>query len=80
MTPAIPMAPNPQEGRRREALQVIVAHLGDRLEELSPTDYRAVREAGAASSTLPSPATIWELFGGFHRMRECAASIEREAA
>jgi hypothetical protein len=80
MTPAAPMAPSPQEGRRREALQAIVAHLGDRLEGLSPTDYRAMREAGTSSPALPSPATIWELFGGFHRMRECAASIEREAA
>jgi hypothetical protein len=66
-------APSSRDGRRREALQAVVAHLGDRLESLSPTDYRAVREAG---EPLPSPAAIWELFGGFHRMRECAALIE----
>jgi hypothetical protein len=78
MTPAVQAEPSPQEGRRREALQAIVAHLGDRLDLLSPTDYRAVRESGTPS--LPSPVTIWELFGGFHRMRECAASVELEAA
>lgn len=78
MTPAVQSAPSSQEGRRREALQAIVAHLGDRLDLLTPTDYRAVRKSGTAS--LPSPATIWELFGGFHRMRECAASAELEAA
>ncbi|HEU4706034.1 MAG TPA: hypothetical protein VFS64_02470 [Solirubrobacterales bacterium] len=78
MTSARQLAPSPQERRRREALQAIVAQLGDRLELLSPTDYRAVRES--AAEPLPSPAAIWELFGGFHRMRECAASFEREAA
>ena len=78
MTPAVQSAPSSREGRRREALQAIVAHLGDRLDLLSPTDYRAVRET--ASDPLPSPAAIWELFGGYHRMRECAASVELEAA
>lgn len=58
------------EGRER-ALQAIVAELGDRLELISPTDYRALRER---SAELPSPAAIWEMFGGFHRMRECAIS------
>lgn len=70
MTPAVQMAPSPQEGRRREALQAIVTHLGDRLELLGPSDYRAVRETSA--EPLPSPAAIWELFGGYQRMRECA--------
>ena len=77
MPPAIQKLPSLEEGRRREALQAIVAHLGDRLDLLSPSDYRAVRES--AAEPLPSPATIWELFGGYHRMRECAASVELEA-
>jgi hypothetical protein len=78
MTPAVQIAPSPQEGRRREALQAIVTQLGDRLELLGPSDYRAVRER--ATEALPSPAAIWELFGGYHRMRECAALINAEAA
>ena len=65
---------DPQERRRRQALDLIVAELGDRLEALSPTDYRALR---ADSARLPSPAAIWEMFGGFHRMRECAALIDQ---
>jgi hypothetical protein len=77
MTPTARPAPSPQERRRREALQAIVAHLGDRLDLITPTDYRAIRET--AGEPLPSPASIWEMFGGFHRMRECAVSIEREA-
>lgn len=68
---------HPEEGRRREALEAIVAQLGDRLELISPTDYRALRETAVE---LPSPAAIWEMFGGFHRMRECAALIDAEAA
>lgn len=61
----------------RKALAVIVAELGDRLDAISPTDYKALRESSAGR--LPSPAAIWEMFGGFHRMRECAASIDAEA-
>lgn len=74
MAPVVESLPSLQEGRRREALQAIVAHMGDRLELMTPTDYRAVRKT--ASDPLPSPAAIWELFGGFQRMRECAALIE----
>lgn len=62
---------------RREALLAIVAELGDRLESIGPSDYQAIRENSSAA--LPSPAAIWELFGGFHRMRECAASLALEA-
>jgi len=77
--PAGPQLPSTSsEGRRREALRAIVSQLGDRLEAISPTDYRALRESSAEQ--LPSPATIWEMFGGFHRMRECAASIRVDAA
>lgn len=61
----------------RAALQAIVTELGDRLEAISPTDYRALRESSA--EPLPSPAAIWEMFGGFHRMRECAVLIEAKA-
>jgi hypothetical protein len=57
---------------RREALQAIVSVLGDRLELISPTDYRALRER---DGELPAPAAIWEMFGGFHRMRECALLV-----
>lgn len=64
---------DPQEWRRREALRVIVAELGDRLDEISFSDYRALTKS--AAEPLPSPAAIWEMFGGFHRMRECAAII-----
>lgn len=59
--------------RQQQALHTLVSEIGDRLELITPTDYRALREASAES--LPSPAAIWELFGGFHRMRECAAVI-----
>ena len=67
------MAPVPPviDGRER-ALRAIVAELGDRLELISPSDYRALREG---TEDLPSPAAIWEMFGGFHRMRECAISF-----
>jgi hypothetical protein len=65
--------PASPERRRREALQAIVAALGDRLDEISFSDYRALRES--SREPLPSPAAIWEMFGGFHRMRECAAVI-----
>lgn len=58
------------EGQQREALRAIVAELGDRLDEISFSDYRALRESSA--EPLPSPAAIWEMFGGFHRMRERA--------
>lgn len=58
---------------RREALRVIVAELGDRLDEIGFSDYRVLHESSA--EPLPSPAAIWELFGGFHRMRECAAIV-----
>lgn len=61
------------EGRQREALRAIVAELGDRLDEISFSDYRALRESSA--EPLPSPAAIWEMFGGFHRMRERAAIV-----
>ncbi|HEU4600166.1 MAG TPA: hypothetical protein VFS26_10475 [Solirubrobacterales bacterium] len=61
------------DGLRREALRAIVAELGDRLELISPSDYRVLREQ--AVEPLPSPAKIWEMFGGFHRMRECAISF-----
>jgi hypothetical protein len=61
------------EGLQREALQAIVAELGDRLDMISFSDYRALRESSA--EPLPSPAAIWEMFGGFHRMRECAAIV-----
>jgi hypothetical protein len=67
-----------QEGLRREALRAIVSELGDRLEAISPSDYRALREI--SPEQLPPPATIWEMFGGFHRMRECAASIDAAEA
>jgi hypothetical protein len=60
-----------QERRRREALRAIVAELGDRLDEISFSDYRALTKS--AAEPLPSAAAIWEMFGGFHRMRECAA-------
>lgn len=59
--------------RQRQALQAIVAEFGDRLDEISFSDYRALRESSA--EPLPSPAAIWEMFGGFHRMRERAAII-----
>lgn len=58
---------------RREALRAIVAELGDRLDEIGFSDYRVLHEGSAEQ--LPSPAAIWELFGGFHRMRECAAIL-----
>lgn len=58
------------EARQREALRAIVAELGDRLDEISFSDYRALRESSV--EPLPSPAAIWEMFGGFHRMRERA--------
>jgi hypothetical protein len=58
---------------RREALRAIVAEFGDRLDEIGFSDYRALRESSA--EPLPSPAAIWEMFGGFHRMRECAAIL-----
>jgi hypothetical protein len=61
------------EGPQREALRAIVAELGDRLDTISFSDYRALRESSA--EPLPSPAAIWEMFGGFHRMRECAAIV-----
>lgn len=61
------------EGRQREALRAIVAELGDRLDEITFSDYRALRESSA--EPLPSPAAIWEMFGGFHRMRERATTI-----
>ena len=62
---------------RREALRAIVGELGDRLEAIGPTDYRAIRES--SSAPLPSSVAIWEMFGGFHRMRECAAVMEAQA-
>lgn len=61
------------EGQQREALRAIVAEFGDRLDEISFSDYRALRESSAES--LPSPAAIWEMFGGFHRMRERATIV-----
>ena len=61
------------EALQREALRAIVAEFGDRLDEISFSDYRALRESSA--EPLPSPAAIWEMFGGFHRMRECAAIV-----
>lgn len=61
------------EGLRREALRAIVAELGDRLDMISFSDYRALRESSV--EPLPSPTAIWEMFGGFHRMRECAAIV-----
>jgi hypothetical protein len=61
---------------REQALRAIVAELGDRLELISPTDYRALREG---AEDLPSPVVIWEMFGGFHRMRECAISYDAAA-
>jgi hypothetical protein len=63
-----------QERRRREALRAIVTELGDRLDEISFSDYRALTKS--AAEPLPSSAAIWEMFGGFHRMRECAAVID----
>lgn len=66
-------ATNCQERRRREAVRAIIAQFGDRLDEISFSDYRALHKGSA--DTLPSPAAIWEMFGGFHRMRECAAII-----
>lgn len=70
----MPVAPVSQvaEEAEGEALRIIVGALGDRLELISPTDYRALRESDGG---LPSPAAIWELFGGFHRMRECAMTM-----
>jgi hypothetical protein len=67
------VALQPVSGGREQALRAIVAELGDRLELISPTDYRALRES---AEELPSPAAIWEMFGGFHRMRECAISYD----
>lgn len=61
------------EVQQREALRAIVAELGDRLDEISFSDYRALRESSV--EPLPSPTAIWEMFGGFHRMRECAAIV-----
>lgn len=62
----------------QEALRAIVAELGDRLDAISFTDYRALHESSA--EPLPSPAAIWEMFGSFHRMREAATLIDAEAA
>jgi|GEM_PF-4247004 len=70
------LLPASSEGRRKEALRAIVSQLGDRLEAISPTDYRTLHESSA--EPLPSPVAIWEMFGGFHRMRECATLIDPE--
>jgi hypothetical protein len=70
----MPVAPvnRPVDGSPGEALRAIVDALGDRLELISPSDYRALREREAP---LPPPAAIWEMFGGFHRMRERALLV-----
>jgi hypothetical protein len=40
------------------------------------SNRRLAQAADRAREPLPSPATIWEMFCGFHRMRECAISLD----
>lgn len=62
--------PTANRQRQDDALNRIARAAGDRLEELSLSDYRLLRER--AEEDLPAPHAVWAMFGSFQRMRDLA--------
>lgn len=57
------------------ALRRIARAAGDRIEELSLSEYRLLRDR--SEEDLPSAPAIWAMFGSFQRMRELALLKDR---
>lgn len=55
-----------------ETLREILAAAGDRAELLTPSGYRFLRRS---KRELPPQDAIWEMFGGFQRLRERALLV-----
>jgi hypothetical protein len=71
MTESPPPEVTAQERRERlDILERIAAAAGSDLEAVSLSDYRLLHER--LGEDLPSPRVIWELFGGWQRLREFA--------
>jgi hypothetical protein len=71
MTGSPPPEETAQERRERlDILDRIAAAAGSDLEAVSLSDYRLLHER--FGEELPSPRVIWELFGGWQRLREFA--------
>jgi len=55
------------------ALRSIVRAARDRSDLLSASGYRVLCDR--SEHELPSQAAIWEMFGGFQRLRELATAV-----
>lgn len=64
--------PRAREVSGEEALREILAAAENRTELLTPSGYRFLRRS---KRELPPQDAIWEMFGGFQRLRERALTV-----